>query len=247
MTQPFHIRSAATALALTLLAGCAAQADLQKAKDDTAAAVRISATAEATAASASEKAEQASRLADQAKQAANATAQRAESAARPAAPVSTPASRPTRPVSAPVQPVEPVTPPAEPVTPPAEPVTPPAEPVVTPVEPGTPAGDAAAGQAKARRCLACHTFNQGGSHKMGPNLFGVTTRPAGTAAGFNFSSGLGNAGFDWDAAKLAAWLCDSKAAIKDLTGNAGATTTMANQRVCGTDAANVAAYLETLK
>ena len=255
MTQPFHIKAALTALALGLLAGCAAQTDLQKARDDTAAAVRISAAAEATAASATEKAGKATQMAEQAKQLANATASRAESAARPAAP-STPVSTPTQPAepvappAEPVTPAEPVAPPAEPVAP-AEPVTPPAEPVVAPVEPvsepAAPAGDAVAGQAKARRCQACHSFDAGGRHRMGPNLFGVTTRPAGTAAGYNYSSGLGNAGFDWDAAKLAAWVCDSKEAIKQLTGNADARTTMANQRVCGADAANVAAYLETLK
>lgn len=252
MIQPFHIRIAAAAVALGLLAACTGKVGIDQANSDSAAAQRIAAAAEATAAAAAEKAGKATQLAEQAKQVANAAASRAESAAKPAAP-STPVSTPAQPVSTPAQPAEPVTPPAEPVapaepvTPPAEPVTPPAEPVVTPVEPATPAGDAVAGQAKARRCLACHTFNQSGSHKTGPNLFGVTTRPAGTAAGFNYSAGLGNAGFSWDAASLAAWVCDSKEAIKQLTGNDGARTSMANQRICGADAANVAAYLETLK
>ena len=252
MIKPFHIRTASTVLMLALLAGCAAQSDLQRARDDTVTAVRIAAKAEATAAAAADRAGKAASQAAQARQTANATAQRAESLVRSATPASTPVSSPARPVSRPMLPAEPVTPPG-PVTPPAEPVTPPADPVVAPAEPvvtpGEPAvtGDAVAGKNKARRCMACHTFNDGGGHKMGPSLFGISGKAAGSAAGYNFSSGLKNAGFTWDAGKLAAWVCDSKAAIKELTGNADARTTMANQRICGSDANNVAAYLETLK
>ena len=245
MIKPFHIRTASTVLMLALLAGCAAQGDLQKARDDTATAVRIAAKAEATAAAAADRAGKAASQAAQARQTANATAQRAESLVRSATPASTPVSSPARPVSRPMQPAEPVTP-LGPVTPPAEPVVAPAEPVVTPAEPAV-MGDAVAGKNKARRCMACHTFNDGGGHKMGPSLFGISGKAAGSAAGYNFSSGLKNAGFTWDAGKLAAWVCDSKAAIKELTGNADARTTMANQRICGSDANNVAAYLETLK
>lgn len=41
---------------------------------------------------------------------------------------------------------------------------------------GASAQDAAAGEKITKRCIACHTFEQGGPNKVGPNLFGVLER-----------------------------------------------------------------------
>jgi mono/diheme cytochrome c family protein len=39
------------------------------------------------------------------------------------------------------------------------------------------AADPAAGESAARACQACHTFDQGGAHRVGPNLWDIVGRP----------------------------------------------------------------------
>ena len=38
-----------------------------------------------------------------------------------------------------------------------------------------------------RQCALCHTIGEGEPHRFGPNLFGVSERRAGTAAGYDYS------------------------------------------------------------
>ena len=49
-----------------------------------------------------------------------------------------------------------------------------------------------------QRCSACHTLADGGSSLVGPNLWGVIGRKAGTSPGFASSPALSSAGFKWD-------------------------------------------------
>lgn len=64
------------------------------------------------------------------------------------------------------------------------------------------------GQAVVQRtCAACHTFNQGGPTRVGPNLFGVTTRQIADVAGYNYSPALkSHQGQHWDQGDLDAFL-----------------------------------------
>lgn len=74
-------------------------------------------------------------------------------------------------------------------------------------------GDAAAGEKAAiGRCGTCHTFDQGGGVKTGPNLFGVMGKPIGKhAAGFAYSSALSGHGGEWSYENMDAWLKSPKA------------------------------------
>jgi len=62
------------------------------------------------------------------------------------------------------------------------------------------------GQRVFARCRSCHTVTEGGPNMTGPNLYGVFGRTAGTAAKYNYSSVVKNAGFVWDADHLDHWL-----------------------------------------
>jgi cytochrome c len=53
------------------------------------------------------------------------------------------------------------------------------------------------GQAAAKVCLACHTFDKGGPNKQGPNLWGVVGRPRASEPGFNYSAAMKGKGGSW--------------------------------------------------
>lgn len=50
--------------------------------------------------------------------------------------------------------------------------------------------DVSAGQAAFRKCVACHTAEEGGANKVGPNLYGVVNRPIASHEGFRYSAAM---------------------------------------------------------
>ncbi|MBM6578678.1 cytochrome c family protein [Microvirga sp. BT689] len=73
--------------------------------------------------------------------------------------------------------------------------------------------DVAKGQAAAKKCASCHTFEEGGANKVGPNLHGVAGRPVASHAGFNYSGALKGKGGEWNYEALNAFIQNPKQAV----------------------------------
>lgn len=93
------------------------------------------------------------------------------------------------------------------------------------------------------KCKACHTFEQGGANKTGPNLFGIIGKKAGTAEGFSYGSYLAGQPVTWDEENMKAWLENSKQVAKA----AGGKTKMPPQKLSGDKADKVIEFLKGLK
>jgi cytochrome c len=71
--------------------------------------------------------------------------------------------------------------------------------------------DPEAGSKVARKCGACHSFEEGGPNKVGPNLYGVVGADIANHEGYSYSDALSSKEGTWDYEKLAAFLTDPKA------------------------------------
>jgi len=75
------------------------------------------------------------------------------------------------------------------------------------------AADPAAGQAIAKKCNTCHTFDKGAPAKVGPNLWNVVGGPHAHMEGFSYSEAMKSSGGTWDYAALDQFLTNPKAYI----------------------------------
>jgi cytochrome c len=81
---------------------------------------------------------------------------------------------------------------------------------------GAMAQDADAGMRVFNQCRACHTINQGGRNGVGPNLYGIWGRAAGSIEAFRYSAPMrakAGEGLTWTPENLRAYLTDPKAVV----------------------------------
>ena len=69
------------------------------------------------------------------------------------------------------------------------------------------------GQATAKQCGACHTFEKGGPNRVGPNLYGIVGRARASEAGFNYSAAMKAKGGTWTFGELYAFLANPRGYI----------------------------------
>jgi cytochrome c len=71
--------------------------------------------------------------------------------------------------------------------------------------------DPAKGEAAAKPCIACHTFENGGQNKVGPNLWNIVNRPIASHTGFAYSDALkAKSGQQWTFEDLNAFIHDPR-------------------------------------
>lgn len=100
-------------------------------------------------------------------------------------------------------------------------------------------GDAVAGKDVFKKCAICHVANEP-KNKVGPTLYGVVGRPAGSVADFRYSPNmveLGQGGLVWSEDRMAAYLRKPKDVVPK-----GTMAFMGLQK--DDEIANVIAYLK---
>lgn len=103
------------------------------------------------------------------------------------------------------------------------------------------AGDAKAGQALYKaKCAMCHADTAKAPARIGPNLFGVAGRKAGTSPGYTYSPAMTASGLVWKADKLKLYLANPQGVVRGNKMPMAPITAAA-------DRDNIVAYLVTLR
>ena len=102
------------------------------------------------------------------------------------------------------------------------------------------AADAGNGKAIFARCAACHTVIKGGPNGLGPDLFGVVGRKAGSLSNYMYSGQLKASGITWTNDKLTAWVQGPQRLVPGTKMAFGGISSPAQ-------VADLVAYLDTLK
>ena len=75
-------------------------------------------------------------------------------------------------------------------------------------------GDLAHGEKVFKKCSACHMIASGGKNMIGPNLWSVIGRTAGSVSDYKYSKALAAYGKDWTFAEMNGFLIKPSAHIK---------------------------------
>lgn len=103
-------------------------------------------------------------------------------------------------------------------------------------------GDAAKGKsAFVRQCAICHTVEKGGDNRLGPNLFGIIGRKAGTAPDYAYTNAFKTrANWEWTEDAIGGWMMFPSTMIPG-------TAMGIFQGIAERDRDDLVAYLATLK
>jgi len=118
-------------------------------------------------------------------------------------------------------------------------------------------GDPQAGEQAFRGCTACHVVvNDAGetlagrNARVGPNLYGVAGRTAGSVEDYRYSDAMaaaGAAGLEWTEDNFVAYVQDPTGFLRDYLGDSSARGKMAYQVRSPDEAADLYAYLASLE
>ena len=96
------------------------------------------------------------------------------------------------------------------------------------------------GKVVAKKCAACHTFNEGGPNRVGPNLWGIVGAKKCHAQGFTYSKAMFSKGGNWTEEELFQFLTNPKDFV---SGTRMVFPGLSKPK----DVADLIAYLKTMK